>query len=105
MNATNVENNNPGPASMILFNGAKDLDIACSVIMGEGDVLKNPLNITDAEYHECRLDEKTKKAQRKYDGKLVVANFDKMRRIKDARISQGRPVTQSKSKQTAESER
>lgn len=30
MNTTNVENN-PGPASMIIVSGAKDLELACGV--------------------------------------------------------------------------
>lgn len=95
MNTTNVENN-PGPASMIIVSGAKNLELACGVIMGEGDVLKNPLNITDASIHTCEFDEEKKVARRKYDGKVQKANFDIMKLARDTRIEQGRETKQTK---------
>lgn len=95
MNTTNVENN-PGPASMIIVSGDKDLELACGVIMGEGDVLKNPLNITDASVHTCEFDEEKKTARRKYDGKVEKANFDIMKLARDTRIEQGRKTKQTK---------
>lgn len=91
MNTTNVENN-PGPASMIIVSGEKDLELACGVIMGEGDVLKNPLNITDASVHTCEFDEEKKTARRKYDGKVQKANFDIMKLARDTRESEGRKI-------------
>ncbi len=94
MNTTNVENN-PGPASMIIVSGAKDLELACGVIMGEGDVLKNPLNITDASVHTCEFDEDKKIARRKYDGKAGKANFDIMKLARDSRIEQGRKISEA----------
>lgn len=104
MSTTNVENNNPGPASIIMVNGNKNLEIACSVIMGEGDVVKNPLNITDATTHECEYDEKTGKAVRKYDGKIQEADSKKMKATRDRRVAQGRKVT-IKQQQTADIDR
>lgn len=95
MNTTNVENN-PGPASMIIVSGERDLEVACGVIMGEGDVLKNPLNITDASFHTCELDEEKKVARRKYDGKVEKANFDIMKLARDTRIERGRKTKQTK---------
>lgn len=95
MNTTNVENN-PGPASMIIVSGEKDLELACGVIMGEGDVLKNPLNITDASVHTCEFDEEKKIARRKYDGKVEKANLGIMKLARDTRIEQGRKTKQTK---------
>ncbi|MBO5479548.1 MAG: hypothetical protein J6A04_07785 [Clostridia bacterium] len=91
MSTTNVENN-PGPASIIIVSGEKNLEVACSMIMGEEDVLKNPLNITDAGIHTCEFDESKKIARRKYDGKVEKANFDIMKQELDTREKQGRNV-------------
>lgn len=91
MNTTNVENN-PGPASIIIVSGEKNLEVACSMIMGEGDVLKNPLNITDAKTHTCEFDEEKGIAKRKYNGKTAKANFDIMKAARDDRREQGRKI-------------
>lgn len=91
MNTTNVENN-PGPASIIIVSGEKNLEVACSMIMGEGDVLKNPLNITDAKTHTCEFDEKNGIAKRKYDGKIQKADFETMKTARDDRRTQGRKI-------------
>lgn len=87
MSTTNVENN-PGPASIIIVSGEKNLEVACSMIMGEEDVLKNPLNITDAKTHICEFDESKKIARRRYDGKVEKANFEIMKAELDARKEQ-----------------
>lgn len=86
MKTTNVENN-PGAASIII--DSKTLEIVCSTILAESDVEKNPLNITDAQVHECGYDEKEGIAIRKYDGKEKRADFSIMKKQRDARLQQG----------------
>lgn len=94
MSTTNVENN-PGPASIIIVSGEKNLEVACSMIMGEEDVLKNPLNITNAEIHTCELDEEKGIANRKYNGKVEKASLATLKRARNDRRVQGRKVAKT----------
>lgn len=95
MNTTNV-GNNPGPASMIIVSGERDLEVRCGVIMGEGDVEKNPLNITDASVHTCEIDNERRIARRIYAGRTEEANFDIMKQTESMRAQQGRKITETK---------
>lgn len=91
MSTTNVENN-PGPASIMIVNGERDIQVICSTIIAERDVEKNPLQITDAKTHTCELDAKKGIARRKYDRRVEKANFENMKAALDARKEQGRDV-------------
>lgn len=91
MKTTNVANN-PGPASVIVMPGAKEIEVKCSIIMGEKDVELNPLQITDASIHTCEFDEEKKSANRRYDGKNHKADFEIMKEERDTRVKQGREV-------------
>lgn len=58
MNTTNVENN-PGPASILVFGGERGIELTCGTIIAEGDVQKNPFSFpTEAKSHTCEFDEK-----------------------------------------------
>lgn len=92
MSTTNVENN-PGAASVILLNNRdKNLEVACSVIMAENDVEKNPLKITDAKMHECYFDKDKHIAAREYNGKMHTADFDIMQEERNSRFAQNRDI-------------
>lgn len=92
MKTTNVENN-PGPASIVVVNGDKDLQVICSTFMAEIDVKENPLQITDAKIHECEFDEKQNIAQRKFsNGKVQKADFSKLKETRNIRRKQGRNI-------------
>ena len=92
MNTTNVENN-PGPAAITLI-GNKNLEIACSIIMGESDVQKNPLNITEAKEHTCYYDSEKNIALRKYNGAVRNADFAIMSEERNTRKKQGRDISE-----------
>lgn len=91
MKTTNVENN-PGPASIMIVNGERDIQVICSSIMAERDVEKNPLQITDAKVHTCELDQEKGIARREYDGKVRQANFEIMQEQRNARVIQDRKI-------------
>lgn len=106
MKTTNVDNY--GPASIIIVNGEKDLEVLCASIIANKDVLENPFNFpTQAESHTCEFDSDKKIARRKYDGRVEKANFEIMSETRNTRKQQGRSIqVQEKSnKEIAGSER
>lgn len=92
MKTTNVDKN-LGPASIIIVNGEKDLQVKCGMIMGKEDVLDNPLKFpTEAEVHTCEYDAKKGISRRKYDRKIEEANFIIMTEERNTRKQQGRDI-------------
>ncbi len=92
MKTTNVENN-PGPASIVIVNGDKDLQVIASTIIAEKNIMDNPLQITDAQTYQCEFDDKENIAQRKFsNGKVQQADFAILQEARNTRRKQGRKI-------------
>lgn len=92
MKTTNVENN-PGPASMVIVEDEREgLQVVGATIIAGDNVIEFPLNFSEAKSHTCEFDADKKEARRKYDGKIVKANFSKMKEARDTRKEQGRNI-------------
>lgn len=92
MKTTNVENN-PGPASMVIMEGDRGLQVIGATIIAGDNVKEFPLNFpTEANSHTCEFDADKKEARRKYDGKIVKANFSIMQQERNKRVEQGRKI-------------
>ena len=92
MKTTNVENNT-GPASIVIVNGDKDLQVIASTIIAEKNIMDNPLQITDAQTYQCEFDDKENIAQRKFsNGKVQQADFAILQEARNTRRKQGRKI-------------
>lgn len=92
MKTTNVENN-PGPASMVMIENEKGLQVIGATIIAKDNIIEFPLNFpTEAKSHTCEFDADKKEARRKYDGKIEKANFSIMEAERNTRKEQGRNI-------------
>lgn len=94
MKTTKIEEN-VGPASIIIVNGEKDIQVVCGTIIGGKDILENPLGFpTKAQVHTCEYDGKKGISRRRYDGKIESANFEIMTEVRNKREEQGRAINE-----------
>lgn len=92
MKTTNVENN-PGPASMVIMEGDKGLEVIGAAIIAKDNIIEFPLPFpTEAKSHTCEFDADKEEARRKYDGKIEKADFSKMKETRNKRVEQGRDI-------------
>mgnify|MGYP001031774873 CR=1 FL=1 len=92
MKTTNVENN-PGPASMVIVEGDRGLEVIGTAIIARDNIIEFPLPFpTEAKSHTCEFDADKKVARRKYDGKIEKADFSKMKETRNKRVEQGRNI-------------
>lgn len=97
MKITNVDNT--GIASMsVTIEDEKGLQVTGAAIITQGNIIDFPLQFpTKTESHTCEFDEDNKVARRKYDGKIVNADFSIMKQERDKRVEQGRDVKEIES--------
>lgn len=92
MKTTNVENN-PGPASMVIVEGDRGLEVIGATIIAKDNITEFPLPFpTEAKSHICEFDADKGEARRKYDGKIVKVDFIEMKVARDIRRMQGRKI-------------
>lgn len=92
MKTTNVDNT--GIASMsVTIEDEKGLQVTGAAIIAQGNIIDFPLQFpTKTESHTCEFDADNKVARRKYDGKIVNADFSIMKQERDKRVEQGRDI-------------
>lgn len=91
-----IEPINYGPAGITMNAEDKLTTIEFGLIVGE-DVKITPLQISGVETHECEFDENKNKAKRRFkNGATMEVSSEKMKKTRDARKAQGRPITEVK---------
>lgn len=92
MNSSEIEPINYGPAAITLDAGEKGIEVSFSTIITGKDVENTPLQISDVEEHTCIFDEKKGKASRIVNGVEIKADSEKMKKTRDMRKVQKRPI-------------
>lgn len=92
MKTTNVDNT--GIASIaVTIEDEKGLQVIGAKIIAESNIEEFPLPFpTEAKSHTCEFDEGEKVARRKYDGKIVNADFSIMKQERNKRVEQFRKI-------------
>ncbi len=94
MKTTNVEKNNPGPASMVIVEDEREgLQVIGATIIAGDNIMVFPLKFpTESKSNICEFDADKKEERRKYDGKPEKADFSIMKDERNKRKEQGREI-------------
>lgn len=99
-----IEPINYGPAGITMNAEDKLTTIEFGLIIGE-DVKITPLQISGVETHQCEIDENTNTAKRKFkNGSTMDVSSEKMKKVRDTRKAQGRPITEIKENEVPDME-
>lgn len=82
-----------GPAAISMNAGERGIEVSFKTFITGRDVVNTPLQISGVEEHTCEFEEETGRATRRLkNGKVETVSTEKMKKIRDARIAQGRTV-------------
>lgn len=91
-----IEPINYGPAGITMNAEDKLTTIEFGLIVGE-DVKIMPLQISGVETHQCEFDENKNTAKRRFkNGSTLDVPSENMKKIRDIRKAQGRPIEEVK---------
>ena len=102
MNSSEIEPINYGPAAITMDAGEKGIEVTFGTIITGKDVINTPLQISEVEEHTCKFDEKTGKASRTVNGVEMKVDSEKMKKIRNQRRLQKRPIKTTRRKDDIE---